>query len=205
MKDDEFFGMHLERPPVMAIFRGKSPEETVALCEAAWGFGVGLVEVPARTPEALESLEAAIAAGADRGLPVGAGTVLSVDQFNEVVARGAAFTVAPGFDEDVVTEAQSRGVPHLPGVATSSEVSQAVRLGCRWLKAFPAAELGSTWAAAQHGPFPEVAFVATGGMAAHNAREFLTNGYRAVAVGSAFSTAQGIESLATAIDLKGNA
>ncbi|OUZ11605.1 2-dehydro-3-deoxyphosphogluconate aldolase [Aeromicrobium sp. PE09-221] len=196
---DEFFSHHLDRYPVMAIFRGRPPAETLDLCRAAWSTGVDLIEVPVQGPEARESFRAAVRLGASEGKHVGAGTVLSVEQLEAVSADGAAFTVAPGFDAEVVSRARELGVPHLPGVATATEIDRALRAGCRWLKAFPAAQLGVGWAGAQGGPFPDAAFVATGGIDAENAADFLTAGYRAVAVGSAFTSTSGIERLSAAL------
>ncbi|WP_293782452.1 bifunctional 4-hydroxy-2-oxoglutarate aldolase/2-dehydro-3-deoxy-phosphogluconate aldolase [uncultured Aeromicrobium sp.] len=196
---DEFFSHRLGRYPVMAIFRGHSPAETLALCQAAWSAGVELVEIPVQNPDARESFRAAVREGAAEGRQVGAGTILTVEQLEAVAADGAAFTVAPGFDAKVVSRARELGLPHLPGVATATEIDVAMRAGCRWLKAFPAAQLGIGWARAQSGPFPEASFVATGGIDAQNAAEFLDAGYRAVAVGSAFTSTSGIERLSDAL------
>ena len=101
------------------------------------------------------------------------------------VAAGAAYLVSPGLDPEIVRAAAERGIPILPGVATPSEVGQAVALGLTWLKAFPAQWLGAHWFAHIRGPFPQVKFVATGGMDAGNAGEFLAAGVTVVAVGSA--------------------
>jgi 2-dehydro-3-deoxyphosphogluconate aldolase/(4S)-4-hydroxy-2-oxoglutarate aldolase len=171
----------------MAIFRGRSPEETVRLCHRAWDAGLALVEVPVQTPDALPSLRAAVAAGRERGRVVGAGTVTTAEQVGQVRRSGAAFTVAPGLHPEVVDESERCGLPHLPGVATASEIAAAVRLGHTWLKAFPAAQLTPGWIAAQLAPFPQVRFVATGGIDAANAELFLAAGARLVAVGSAVS------------------
>ena len=75
----------------------------------------------------------------------------------------------------------------LPGVATPTEIQAAVAAGLTWLKAFPAAQLGTAWFTAMAGPFPQEKFVATGGMDANNAGDFLAAGVRCVAVGSALA------------------
>lgn len=199
MTSETFFGTHLAEHPVLAIFRGKSPAETVQLCHAAWDSGVQLIEVPVQSPEAFESFRAAVHAGKERGRPVGAGTVLTLDQLEEVRQAGGEFVVSPGFDATLARAAQDRGMPHLPGVATSSEISAALSAGCSWLKAFPARELSPSWIRAQRGPFPEVRFIATGGVDSQNATEFLNAGCVGVAVGSAFETEEGITQLARAL------
>lgn len=175
---------------VMGIFRNADPAHSVRLATTAWDVGVDVVEIPVQSDDAFRSLEAVIAAGAARGKPVGAGTVTSARQVRRCRDIGAAFTVAPGFDPDVVSVSHDVGVPHLPGVATSTDIQAAVAAGCRWLKAFPASVLGPAWLTAQkNGPFPDVSFVATGGINAANATDFLSAGAAMVAIGSAFEDA----------------
>src|SRR5699024_6847497 len=103
----------------------------------------------------------------------------------EAKRAGAAFTVAPGLDTTVVESSHTHGLPHLPGVATPSDIQCAQRLGLSWVKAFPASVLTPHWFAAMRGPFPGLKTVATGGMNATNAPEYLAAGASVVAVGSA--------------------
>jgi len=170
---------------VMAILRNMDVARTVRLSMQAWDLGITLVEVPIQTPDAVPALEAALAAARDRGRSVGAGTVTTVDQVRLCARLGVAFTVAPGLDPDVVRESAATGVPHIPGVSTPSEIQRALRLGCTVLKAFPASVLGIGWFKAMGGPFPHLPLVATGGMDAWNAPDFLAAGASMVAVGSA--------------------
>ncbi|UIJ62747.1 bifunctional 4-hydroxy-2-oxoglutarate aldolase/2-dehydro-3-deoxy-phosphogluconate aldolase [Amycolatopsis acidiphila] len=146
---------------LMAILRGYDAARTVELARTAWELGVRGVEVPVQDESAVAALEAATAV-AD-GRPVGAGTVTTPDRLRAAVRAGAAFTVAPGLDPELAVASAEAGLPHLPGVATASDVQRAQRLGLRWLKAFPASVLGTGWFAAMRGPFPEARFVATGG------------------------------------------
>jgi 2-dehydro-3-deoxyphosphogluconate aldolase/(4S)-4-hydroxy-2-oxoglutarate aldolase len=170
---------------VMVILRDLGPSATVARAEEAWAAGVRLVEVTVGTAEALDSLRVTVAAGRARGLPVAAGTVLTVDAARAAAVAGAVCTVAPGFDPEVLAASRAAGVPHLPGVATPSEVHRAVRAGCAWLKAFPAVSLGPAWFTAIRGPYPDVRFVATGGITPATAPDYLAAGARVVGLGSA--------------------
>lgn len=186
----------LATSPVMALFRGSSPAESVRLAERAWDAGIDLVEVPIQTPAALDALRAVVAAGRERGKPVGAGTVVTAAQVAASRQAGAVFTVAPGLDSEVLAASREADLPHLPGVATPSEVQCAVRAGLTWLKAFPATALGPAWFRAMAGPFPDVRFVATGGIDATTARIYLDAGARMVAVGSALADPAQIDALA---------
>jgi 2-dehydro-3-deoxyphosphogluconate aldolase/(4S)-4-hydroxy-2-oxoglutarate aldolase len=189
---DGLFGGHR----VLAILRGMPVDTTVELAERAWDLGVTAVEVPARDALGLEALRATVRAGAERGHPVGAGTVITPEQVRDVAGAGAAFTVAPGFDPEVMAASEAAGMPHLPGVATPSDIQGVLRAGGRWVKAFPATSLGTAWFRAVRGPFPELRIVATGGMDARNAREYLDAGARMVAVGSALADPEQIPLLA---------
>lgn len=186
---DSFFADHLGRTRVMAILRGHGPARTRELCRRAWEVGIELVEIPAQSDEDVESLRGAVAAGRAAGRLVGAGTVTSTALVERVAGVGAAFTVAPGLDPDVLAASRAAGLPHLPGVATATEIHRAAGLGLTWLKAFPAAALTPSWFAAMRGPFPAVRLVATGGVDAGNAAAFLDAGAAAVSLGSAFADA----------------
>jgi len=172
---------------VMAIFRALGTDRTLELARRAWGLGIDLIEVPVSEPAAWETLEAVLAAGREAGRTVGAGTVVTVDQVARCAELGVGFTVAPGLDESVVEASQKYGIPHLPGVATPSEIQRAVSLGCPVVKAFPASVLGVSWFKAMQGPFPGVKLVATGGIDADNAADYLAAGASMVALGSALA------------------
>lgn len=182
---DAFFDAAFARCPVMVILRGRSVEETVELCHRAWELGVALVEVPIPDAAAVDALRAAVAAGRAQGRPVGAGTVRTPAQVRIAAEAGAAFTVSPDWVDSVAEAAGEAGLPHLPGVATATEVGRATDRGHRWLKAFPASALGTAWFSAMSGPFPHARFVAVGGVGPDNAAEFLTAGARAVGAGGA--------------------
>lgn len=172
--------------PVMGVFRGLSPAETVALATRAWDLGVVNVEVPIESRAAIPALEQTVAAGAARGMDVGAGTIVSPSHVRDAIAAGARYGVSPGLDSDLIAYAAGLGFPMIPGVATASEILVAQGLGLRWIKAFPASVLGAAWIAAMKGPFPEMNFIATGGVTGANASQFLTGGAAVVGVGSAF-------------------
>lgn len=185
---DDYFDRIFATQRVMAILRGFDPERTVELCRIAWEAGIEAVEVPVQSEAAYPSLVAAIAAARERGMSIGAGTVVTAAQVERVAALGAAYTVAPGTSGRVLEASVAIGLPHLPGVATASEITTVLDHGLSWVKAFPGAALGPSWIAAQRGgPFPQVSFVATGGVDASNAGGFLEAGASVVGVGSALA------------------
>jgi 2-dehydro-3-deoxyphosphogluconate aldolase/(4S)-4-hydroxy-2-oxoglutarate aldolase len=178
---EELFG----GAPLMAILRGMGVERSLAVSTTAWDLGIDVVELPIQTPDDVEALRVVAAAAKERGKIVGAGTVVSTAHVEQAATAGAAFTVSPGLDLEVVRASHDAGMISMPGVATASEVQLAMKSGLTWLKAFPASVLGAPWLSAMRGPFPAARFVVTGGMSAANAAEYLGAGARVVAVGSA--------------------
>lgn len=172
---------------VMAIWRGLPADETVALSERVWNAAIDLVEVPIGQPGQEVSLAAAVKAAEPRGHAVGAGTVVSVAHVERAAAAGAAYTIAPGLNPAVVEASHEAGLPHLPGVATASEVALARDLGCRWVKVFPASSLGPDWFKAMSGPFPDVRFVATGGVGPDEVDTYVKAGASVIGMGSALA------------------
>jgi Entner-Doudoroff aldolase len=186
-RSNRFFDGRFAEHCVMAIVRGLPPAETVDLCERAWRAGIEVVEVPIQGPSAIASLQAAATAADRAGRKIGVGTVTTLEQVEQARRSGAVFTVAPGLDLDIARASLDSGLAHLPGAATASEVQRALASGLRWLKAFPAAQLTPGWIKALLAPFPDVCFVATGGIDAHNAQEFIMAGAKVVAIGSALN------------------
>ncbi len=189
--DDIFQGQ-----PLMAILRGMGVERSARLAATAWDLGIDAVEVPLQSAEDERALRELVRLGADRGKAVGAGTIVSPELVAAAKDAGARYLVSPGIDARVVEAAEDAGLPILPGVATPSDVQLAVSLGLDWLKAFPATWLGTSWFRHIRGPFPQVSFVATGGLDASNVSDYLDAGVRVAAVGSALEDPAQLERLA---------
>lgn len=196
MTDNSVFEDIFRGVPLMAILRGMGVERTLATATRAWDLGITAVEVPVQTPTDVEALRVLAEAARERGLTVGAGTVVTIEHVRQAAGAGAAFTVSPGLDIDVVRASHDAGLPALPGVSTATDVQRALGEGLTWLKAFPASLLGPQWFPAMRGPFPQARFVATGGMDSGNARTYLDAGVRVVAVGSALEDESQLPALA---------
>jgi 2-dehydro-3-deoxyphosphogluconate aldolase/(4S)-4-hydroxy-2-oxoglutarate aldolase len=123
--------------PVLAL---ESVEDGLRLAEVLCRAGLPVAEITFRTAAA----EAVIKAVTKEfpQLFVGAGTVLNVVDLHRAFDAGAAFAVAPGFNPTVVREAVACGLPFSPGVSCPTHIEQAVELGPRLLKFFPAEAAG---------------------------------------------------------------
>ena len=141
------------------------------LAEALVAGGLKVLEVTMRTPVALDVIrEMKLVPGAI----VGAGTVVSTEQFEQVMDAGAEFIVSPGLSERLGERIVRSGVPYLPGVATAGDIMRGLDLGLSHFKFFPAATSGGLPALkALAAPFFDCRFCPTGGIDERNASEWL--------------------------------
>ena len=128
---------YLNELPLVAILRGITPDETIGIVDAIYQAGFRMVEVPLNSPEPLKSIERIANEFGDRML-VGAGTVLTSQQTQDVNAAGGRLIVSRNTDVDVICTSVSLGLVSLPGVATPSEAFSAIDAGAHGVKAFPA-------------------------------------------------------------------
>ncbi len=149
--------------------------KAVPLAEALVKGGLPVLEVTFRTEAAAEAI-----ASIKKHVPgaiVGAGTILSSTQLKAAVKAGAEFCVAPGFDPQVVEDARSLLMPFCPGVATASELSQAINQGLSTVKFFPAEAAGGVKMIKNllgAFRFTGVSFMPTGGINPDNLEEYLS-------------------------------
>ncbi|GHU81258.1 hypothetical protein FACS189468_3440 [Spirochaetia bacterium] len=134
--------------------------------------GVRVMEITLRTEAGLASIEKAAWACPD--LLIGGGTVLTLEQCEAAIGRGAQFIVSPGCDMEIVEYCMKNNVAVLPGCVTPTEISLAVKAGVEIVKFFPANVYGGVKGIkALSGPFPHLKFVPTGGIDMNNLAEFV--------------------------------
>jgi 2-dehydro-3-deoxyphosphogalactonate aldolase len=172
-------------PPVVAILRGVTPDEVVAIGEALVAAGILLIEVPLNSPDPFESVGRLAKALGDRAL-CGAGTVLTAADVDRVAAAGGQLIVTPNTDPAVIARAVALGLEPMPGFATPSEAFAAYAAGARRLKLFPATGFGPSYFKAIREVLPVDARVwAVGGTSAENLADWLTVGAEGIGVGGA--------------------
>lgn len=177
----------LTRHRVVGIVRHTDAAVAEQIARAMLGAGLEAVEVTWTVPGAPALIRRLVSDFPDRFL--GAGTVVHPEQVDAVVAAGAQYVVTPALRPAVLSAAAAHGIPVLPGLMTPTELYQALDLGVRAVKVFPAATLGPGHLRALREIAPEVAYVPTGGVAPGNVADWLAAGATAVAVSGAFAAA----------------
>eukprot|EP01060_Flectonema_neradi_P006839 TRINITY_DN14697_c0_g1_i1.p1 TRINITY_DN14697_c0_g1~~TRINITY_DN14697_c0_g1_i1.p1 ORF type:complete len:514 (+),score=105.31 TRINITY_DN14697_c0_g1_i1:50-1591(+) len=128
--------MNLTR--IVAILRGVSPAEVVAVGKSLIDGGIRCLEVPLNTPFALKSIKLLSNEFSKSDVLIGAGTVLSVEQVRQVAEVGGTLIVSPNVDAEVIRETRRLGLVSVPGFFTPTEAFVAISCGCNALKYFPA-------------------------------------------------------------------
>lgn len=147
-------------------------EDAAPLAEALVKGGLPCAEVTFRTEAAEESIR--IMSEKYPEMLVGAGTVLTTEQVDRVVAAGAKFIVSPGFDPEIVDYCMEKNIPVFPGCVSPSEVAQAVKRGLKVVKFFPAEQAGGlAMLKAMAAPYTMLKFMPTGGINTKNLKEYL--------------------------------
>lgn len=175
----------LARCPLIAILRGVRPDEAVPIGEALARAGIAIVEVPLNSPDPIESIRRLVQHFGTR-LLIGAGTVVTPAQVEEVDAFGGRLIVMPHADVAVVRAAKHHGLLACPGFATPTEAFAALHAGADGIKLFPAEASSPAILKSLRAVLPaETLVLPVGGIDAANLRPWLGAGAAGFGIGSA--------------------
>jgi 2-dehydro-3-deoxyphosphogluconate aldolase/(4S)-4-hydroxy-2-oxoglutarate aldolase len=157
---------------IIPVIKITNAADAVSLAKALKRGGLNVLEVTFRTncaAEAIEKIKKEVS-----GVTLIAGTVLSIENAEKAVAAGAEAIVAPGLNPDVVKWCIAKRIPVCPGIATASEIEQAMSLGLEFVKFFPAEALGGLkMLKALSAPYSQMRFMPTGGIDGSNISDYL--------------------------------
>ena len=166
---------------ILPGIRVPSAEDALFAASEMYRCGIPIVELTMTVPGALRVLKEL-----RRDTPrmvVGAGTVLDVRTAQACIEAGAQFITSPGLSGEVVEFAVAQKCCAIPGALTPSEIMAAVRTGADMIKIFPCAQVGGPeYIKALRAPFPDVQFIAAGGVNQQNAGEFIRKGAAALGI-----------------------
>jgi 2-dehydro-3-deoxyphosphogalactonate aldolase len=170
--------------PLVAMLRGLRPDEATSVGEALWQAGIRIIEVPLNSPDPLESIRRLVRHLGETCV-IGAGTVLSIDDVDRVVAAGGRLIVSPNTDAGVIRRTLAAGAISLPGVATATEAFGAYASGARHLKLFPASTYGISHLRALRAVLPaDARLLGVGGIAPRDVPEWMAAGACGIGMGS---------------------
>ncbi len=157
---------------IVPVIKIDNAKDAAPLAKALIDGGLPCAEVTFRTAAAKEAI--AIIAREYPDMIVGAGTVLTKEQVDDAIEAGAKFIVSPGFNPEIVKYCQEKGCPIVPGINNPTGIEQALALGLKVVKFFPAEQSGGLeMIKAMSAPYGAVKFMPTGGVNPGNVNDYL--------------------------------
>jgi 2-dehydro-3-deoxyphosphogluconate aldolase/(4S)-4-hydroxy-2-oxoglutarate aldolase len=158
--------------PVVEIER---LEDALPVAKALRDGGIAAMEITLRTPVACEAIKAVRQAYPD--MLVGAGTVLTPEQVDQVREAGARYIVTPGFNPSVVNYCVANDLLIIPGIDSPTGIELALEAGLSAVKFFPAESRGGIKGlASMAAPFKgRIRFLPLGGINPDNLISYAQN------------------------------
>jgi len=175
---------------VVAVLRGETAEEVVAMAEEAIAGGIKVIEITMTVPFALKAIEELSRKYRSNSTDestyaiIGVGTVLDAETARAAILSGAEFVVSPFLSPETVTLCNRYRVPVMPGTMTVKEINEALELGADIVKLFPGNLYEPSVIKAIKGPLPQANIMPTGGVSLDNLGEWIKAGAVAVGIGS---------------------
>lgn len=175
---------HFHELPLVAILRGITPAEVVAIGHVLVEAGFRLIEVPLNSPDPIESIRR-LSRELGSQATVGAGTVLSAAEVADVSAAGGSLIVSPNMNPAVIAATRANDLFSGPGVCTPTEAFAAIDAGADFLKLFPAEHLGPATVKAWRAVLPaEMPLIPVGGISPESMHEWQDAGVAGFGLGS---------------------
>ncbi len=179
---------HIEQYPVIPVFY----HDDLAICKqilkSVYEGGIRVFEFVHRGPAAENNFKELLAYKNEsfKDMKLGIGTIMNADLASRYIGLGAEFLVSPIFAEDIANIANEHRILWIPGCMTPSEIAQAQRADCSFLKLFPGDSLGPNFLKSIKPVFPGLKFMPTGGVevSENNIKEWFNAGVSSVGLGS---------------------
>lgn len=170
---------------LLAIIRDVSAEDVVEIVNVLIEEGINDVEVSlSNEKKGLECIKELSKSFDKNILYLGAGTVLTEKQIEQVIDAGGKYIITPGWNKELVKKALDKNLPVYPGVFTPGEIAEAYELGIEYFKVFPINGVNEAYVKALRGPFPSIKLMGVGGITPENIKYYTDLGVEYFGIGS---------------------
>ena len=175
----------LTRRSLIAILRGITPREALPVSESLIKAGIRIIEVPLNSPMPFDTITEIDKCFGDN-CAVGAGTVLTAEEVQQVADTGAKLIVSPNTDPRVIAATRQAGLFSMPGALSPTEALTALGAGADAIKLFPAALILPRGVRALRAVIsPDTRIFPVGGITPKHIAEYVSAGATGFGIGSA--------------------
>lgn len=176
---------------IVAVIRLDDFSKAVPLTEALMAGGITAIEFTLTNPDAPNAIRA-VRQAIPSGAMIGAGSVLTPEHVEEVVAAGAQFIVSPVMKPALITASKACNIISIIGAYTPTEIQTAWETGADAVKVFPARDLGPNYIKDVLAPLPHLRLIPTGGISPSNVGDYVRAGVFAIGAGGSLVDAKAI-------------
>jgi 2-dehydro-3-deoxyphosphogluconate aldolase / (4S)-4-hydroxy-2-oxoglutarate aldolase len=174
------------RTHIIAIVRLENYDRAEKVAQSLIAGGISVIEFTLTGKGAVRAIDGAAL--------IGAGTVLTTGDVQDVVSAGAQFVVTPVLNHKVIAACHHSNVPIVCGALTPTELQAAYEAGAEMQKVFPARQFGPQYMRDLLAPLPHLRLVPTGGVSQQNAAAYIKAGAVAVGMGGNLVSEQAVAS-----------
>jgi len=197
MEREDILIQQIQKLRILPLFYHADKTTCVETAKALYAGGVRAIEFTNRGENAFVNFKALVAEKKNSmpELLLGIGTIKTADAANNFIEAGADFLISPVFDATVADAAYMNKILWIPGCMTPTEIHVAQNAGCKMVKLFPGNVLQPGFVSAVKELFPDMLFVATGGVepTKENLSAWFKSGVAAVGMGSKLITKELLE------------
>lgn len=184
------FSEEFSKSKIIVVCRGIDESEIVNASQAMYDGGIRYMEIPFIQSEPETFIETArkiktVKDAFGDKMHVGAGTVITSEQFELAREYGAELIVSPVMDPDIILATKKSGLVSIPGCCSPSEMVKAYTLGADLIKLFPSNVLNLKTIKEIRLPLSHLPLVPFGGVNKDNIKEVIALGVAGVGMQSA--------------------
>ncbi|AJH00180.1 hypothetical protein LF65_03623 [Clostridium beijerinckii] len=169
---------------ILLVIRLDDEQEALKVAEAAIDGGILALEITMSVPNALGIIKTLSEKYKEKGVVIGAGTILDAETARAAILAGATMLVSPQLNPDMIKMANRYQAVSISGAFTPTEILETLEAGADIVKLFPAEFLGPAYVKTVKAPLSQTPILPMGGITPENAKEWFNAGASCLGIGS---------------------
>lgn len=169
---------------ILLVIRLDDEQEALKVAEAAIEGGILALEITMSVPNALGIIKTLSEKYKEKGVVIGAGTILDAETARTAILAGATMLVSPQLNPEMIKMANRYQAVSISGAFTPTEILETLEAGADIVKLFPAEFLGPAYVKTVKAPLSQTPILPMGGITPENAKEWFNAGACCLGIGS---------------------